>query len=77
MKTIIAIIALSASSAWASCDITMSNQAFYQCIERQNVLDDQTRRLQRIEDQNKEIIMHQHRLPNSCFIDFSGVKRCN
>lgn len=70
------ILALLSSSAYAACDITLPNHAFYQCIEQQNMLEQQSRRLQHIEDQNKQILLNQQRLPNSCFIDISGVKRC-
>ena len=76
MKHIITILALVSSSAYAACDIALPPNTFYQCIERQNMIEQQSQRLQRIEDQNKQILMNQQRLPNSCFFDISGVKRC-
>lgn len=70
------IFMLIAPSVYAMCDTTLPTNAFYQCIEQQNMMEQQSRRLQRIEDQNKQILNNQHRLPNSCFIDISGVQRC-
>jgi len=76
MKSLIAIILLTSSAAFAACDLNLPNNAFFQCIEQENMMKQQSQRLQRIEDQNKEILMNQQRLPNSCFFDISGVKRC-
>jgi hypothetical protein len=81
MKHIITILAFVSGSAYAACDIALPPNTFYQCIERENMIEQQSRRLQRIEEQNKEILMHQRRYPNStipqsCFFDVSGVKRC-
>lgn len=76
MKYIITILSLMSISAFAACDLNLPNTAFFQCIERENWMEQQSQRLKRIEDQNKEILMNQHRLPNSCFFDISGVKRC-
>jgi len=76
MKSLIAIIMLTSGTAFAACDLNLSNNAFYQCIDNENMIKQQSQRLQRIEDQNKQILMNQNRLPNSCFFDISGVKRC-
>lgn len=75
MKSLFLALML-ASSAHASCDLMLPTNAFYQCIEQQNMVEQQSQRLKRIEDQNKQILMNQYRLPNSCFFDVSGVKRC-
>jgi hypothetical protein len=76
MKSLLIALMLTSGYAYASCDLTLPNHAFYQCIERDNMMEQQSKRLQRIEDQNKEILMNQHRLPNSCFVDISGIRRC-
>jgi hypothetical protein len=76
MKLLLIALMLTSGYSYASCDLTLPNHAFYQCIERDNMMEQQSKRLQRIEDQNKEILMNQHRLPNSCFVDISGIRRC-
>ncbi len=76
MKNLVLILSLVSISAFAACDLNLPSTAFFQCIERENWMEQQSQRLKRIEDQNKEILMNQHRLPNSCFFDIYGVKRC-
>ena len=70
------VLFLISSTAYAFCDTTLPTNAFYQCIERENMIEQQSQRLKRIEDQNKQILMNQQRLPNSCFFDINGVHRC-
>jgi hypothetical protein len=81
MKLLLIALMLTSGYSYASCDLTLPNHAFYQCVEKQNWMQQQSQRLQRIEEQNKEILTHQLRFPNStvpmsCYFDFGGVRRC-